>query len=413
MLSLLVAALVTAAPISTPAPTPQPRAFTASMAARITEYGRRIYAEHRTPGFAIGIVENARVVYERGFGVADLKSKTAFSTSTQFDASGVGRSIAVGAVLIAQQDGKLKLNDPISKYLPTPPAGSGSIEATLRTAFDQPIAAAIVERAEGVPYSDFLEQRIFAPLVMTQSLLATDTGASDLATGYTGFINRFTPVRLEAGTDDVVTSIADIEKWDTDFPILLRVDAVRAMFTPAAPNDERTQLGMGWHIDQRGGKRFVWQNGRASGFRSMNALLPDDHVAVIVASNADDRRDGRVASPERIASFILDVVDPPQQQRLSNVVVQRATDWLNRLADGRIDRTQLTPAFSAYLTDALVSRENFAALGKLQSIVPFASWKSESGDTIYEFIVHYPHDTYHYRFGVTDDGKIDTLVLVP
>ena len=82
------------------------------------------------------------------------------------------------------------------------------------------------------------------------------------------------------------------------------------------------------------------------------------------------------------------------------------------LRQSRLDRSELTPAFSAYLTDDLVARENFAALGRLQVIVPISSSTESGGDTLYEFLVRYPRAQYHYDFEVAPDGKIDGIMLV-
>jgi hypothetical protein len=109
---------------------------------------------------------------------------------------------------------------------------------------------------------------------------------------------------------------------------------------------------------------------------------------------------------------VLDALDPAQTDNLDNAVIMRARDWLQRLADKRIDRTQLTPAFSHYLSDQVVSRANVAAYGKLVSIVPLSSSPQPNGDTLYVFLVRFAKGQYHYRFTLTDDGKIDGLYLV-
>ena len=77
----------------------------------------------------------------------------------------------------------------------------------------------------------------------------------------------------------------------------------------------------------------------------------------------------------------------------------------------KIDREQLTPSFSSYLTDDLVARENFAGLGRLQTIVPLSSTSESDGDTLYEFLVSYPRAQYHYEFEVAADGKVDGITL--
>ncbi|MDP9025171.1 MAG: hypothetical protein M3N13_07350, partial [Candidatus Eremiobacteraeota bacterium] len=98
---------------------------------------------------------------------------------------------------------------------------------------------------------------------------------------------------------------------------------------------------------------------------------------------------------------------------MENAVIERAREWLGRLANHSIDRTQLTARFSSYLTDQLVVKENFAALGKAQTLVPISSTAGSGGDTVYEFLARFAHEQYHYRISIAKDGKIDGLVLEP
>jgi hypothetical protein len=214
------------------------------------------------------------------------------------------------------------------------------------------------------------------------------------------------------GDGGVVTNVYDLAKWDIGMPLLLRVDAERDIFTPSgAPGAE--QYGLGWVIDERSGKRYIWHNGEIGGYHAMNALLPDDHVAVIVFANVDALHSRSVVQPEDVAAQILDIVLPPARAHVDNAIVSRATEWLGRIADKNIDRTQLTPAFSTYLTDDLVTHANFAALGKPLDVIPIASVSQSDGRTLYEFLVRFQSGSYHYRFGLTSDGKIDEILLVP
>ncbi len=251
---------------------------------------------------------------------------------------------------------------------------------------------------------------------MNRTFLAGDNGISPQhAVGYTGKPGAFTPARpwdpaWLFGDGGVVTNTYDLAKWDIGMPLLLRVDAERDMFTPSgAPG--ATQYGLGWVIDQRGGKRYIWHNGEVAGYHAMNALLPDDHVAVIVFTNVDNFHSSAVVQPEDVAANILDIVLPPARANVNNAIVARATEWLGRIADKNIDRTQLTPAFSAYLTDDLVAKANFAAMGKPLDIIPISSASQDGGGTLYEFIVRFQNGRYHYRFGLTPDGKINEILL--
>ncbi len=459
----LILGLLAAANPQPQASLPPPHVFSAAMAREIDDVGSRAIAQGRSPGMSIAVVEDGRTVYARGFGEAQLKSRVRFAPDTQSYIGGVSESFTAAALLLLQQDGKIKLDDRVTKYVPEltvartatisqlvsqtsglpdcvhmagfpdqthtmkiddlivamnklkPQTTPG--EVFQRNICNALIAATIVERVANVPLSDYLQQHIFMPLVMNETFNAGDIGiAPGYAYGYTGRPGQFAPAHpwdpAWLAGNGIVTNAYDIAKWDIGLPLLLRVDAMRDMFTPAAASGDEKH-GLGWVIDQRDGRRYVWQNGEIPGYHAMNALLPDDHIAVIVLANTDSYRSRGVIAPEAIAAQVLDVVLPPGSTHMENAVIERAKEWLARLATHQIDRTQLTAAFSSYLTDALVEKENFASLGKPQTFVPISSSAGANGDTVYEFLVRFAHAQYHYRFVLTKDGKIDGLALVP
>ena len=438
--------------------------FTATMEHQIDDLGNRIVQTKRSPGLAVGVVEDGRIVYARGFGYADIAKRTRFSPGTQTYAGSITKQFTATALLLLQQDGKLKLDDPVTKYVPeltiakdvtirellNQTAGlpdeldlrgidqdrtksvklSDLIAAMNKMTlvavpgtqykynnFNYAIAALIVERVSGVPFSDYLQQHVFIPLLMNQTFLAGDNGISpDHAAGYTGSAGAFTATKpwdpaWLFGDGDLVTNVYDLAKWDIGMPLLLRVDAERDMFTPSGVPGA-TKYGLGWVIDERFGKRYIWHNGEVGGYHAMNALLPDDHLAVIVLANVDSFRSASVVQPEEVAAEILDIVLPPERANVDNAIVARAKEWLGRIASRNIDRTQLTPAFSAYLTDDLVAHAGFAALGKPLDFIPIGS-STGAGETVYEFLVRFQSGRFRYKFGLTPDGKIGEIWLAP
>lgn len=444
-------------------PSPLTHTFTATMAHRIDDIGNQVVRQKRAPGMAIAVVEDGRIVYARGFGLADLASGRHVDPDTQFYAGSLNKQFTAAAILLLVQDGKLKLDDKVTKYVPElTVAGDATVAQLLNqdaglpdytkspdlkldfqhtikmsdviaavnkmkpvaapgttyayNNFNYNVAGLIVERISGVPLSDYLQQHVFMPLVMNQTFLAGDTGISGShAVGYTGrpghFIkaNTVDPAWL-LGAGGLVTNVYDLAKWDIGFPLLLRDDAVRTMFTPSTATGA-THYGMGWVIDERDGKRYIWHNGEINGYLAMNALLPDDHLAVVVLQNVDRFASPRVSMPEEVASEVLDIALPPQHVRVDNAIMVKAREWLGRIADKRIDRTQLTPEFSSYLTDQLVAQSNFAALGKPQDLVPIASIAGPGDTTTYEFLVRYSHDQYRYKLTLTKDLKVAGLLL--
>ena len=331
-------------------------AVTQALSDRIDQMAKAQIHAGRTPGLAVGIVEDGRIVYARGFGFADLNKHVPMSADSQFYAGGLTRQFTAAAILLLAQDGKLVLGDHITKYIPEFRSGAGitiaqllaqtsglpppskipglSADPTqpikitnLLTSLDQTkpaappgtvyandpinylLAALIVERTSGVPLSDYLEQHIFIPLIMDHTFLAGDSGISPQhAIGYTRGSHGFDRAQVVdpswlGGDAGLVTTIYDLAKWDIAMPILLRVDAVRTMFAPGDTGP--TRYGMGWVIDRRGGKDFVWSDGDIAGYRATNALLPEQHVGVIVFSNADSLHGPTTIpeEPERASSI--------------------------------------------------------------------------------------------------------------
>lgn len=451
-----------------PQPTP-PQAppsappFSAAMSRAIDGAARAEVHSGSTPGLAVGVVEDGLLVYARGFGYANIHPKRLVTPSTQFYAGSLTKQFTAACVLLLVQQKKLSLDDKVTKYVPelsiakdvtvrelllqtsgfpnvrkaesvtrdlTAPIKTDELikaanQLGLETApgaqfndsnFNYLIAGLIVQRVSGVPLSVFYSTQIFQPLIMTSSLVAGDQGISPQhAMGYTRSAGKFARVQpwdpsWLLGSSDLVTTVQDLAKWDIGLPLLLNVDSVREMWTPLSLPGQ-IPYGMGCVVDQRGGQRFVWQNGQLAGYHAMNAMLPDQHLAVIVLANADSLHDTTV-QPERLANRILDIIAPLPPAHFENVIMTRAGEWLGRLARVDIDRTQLTPSFSQYLTDQVVHRADFKSFGPALSLVPVESDR-RGDDTVYVFDVKFRRGAYRFDFTLTPDGKIDGLFLQP
>ena len=177
----------------------------------------------RTVGLALGVVQDGHLVYAQGFGFASLSPHVPMTTDTEFYVGGLTMQFTAAAILLLAQDGKLHLDDRLTRFFPQFHAGANvSVEQLLTqtsglpqpsqvpglpTDFTHPvkltdafsaidrkgatpapdaayennplnylIAGAIVERASGLPLSDYLQQHILIPLVMNHTFLAGDSG---------------------------------------------------------------------------------------------------------------------------------------------------------------------------------------------------------------------------------------------
>lgn len=245
MISTLPTLLIAAAFATTPArpavpdstrsdSTRQPPSTVAELEARIREVLERTH----TPGIGLALVTRDSVIYAGGIGKADVASGRAATGKTLFRIGSTSKAFTSLAVLMLREEGKLHLDDPLRKHIPeiafenrweaTNPvrivnalehstgfddfafrdyANSDSTPLTLRQGLDftpstrvsrwrpgtrvsysnsgPPLAAYIVEKLEGKPFEQVVQQRIFDPLGMrTATYLFPSTMADSLATLY-------------------------------------------------------------------------------------------------------------------------------------------------------------------------------------------------------------------------------------
>ncbi len=293
----LACAALTLGPVAVAADPLGQHMLTPAMSAAIDKLGRGEVTGGQTPGVAVAVVEDGRWVYARGFGYANLATRRTVQATTEFYAGGITNQFTAAAILLLVQDGKLKLDDRVTKWVPELTVAKGVTVAQLLqqtsglpdythapgiTAdptrnvkladfiaavnkmqpqsnpgakfaynnFNYFIAGLIVERASSISLSDFLQARIFQPLSMSSSFMAGDTGISPMAAvGYTKGAHGFVAAKVWnpswlLGAGGLVTNVYDLAKWDIGFPLLVRDDGARAMFTPSGAPGLAYGMGM-------------------------------------------------------------------------------------------------------------------------------------------------------------------------
>jgi len=177
---------------------------------------------------------------------------------------------------------------------------SGKI-ASLPSAAALPIAllfvlacGALVEKISGRPLAQFLDEEIFAPLGMTDTV-AHEEGISTVnhrAFGYTheaGRWNRTDQDQTSAvlGDGGIYSSIDDLAKWDAALydERLLQPSSLRAAFTPTTHTDDpEIEYGYGWRITGE----TLWHSGESVGFRNVIVRYPKRHLTVVVLTNRNE-----------------------------------------------------------------------------------------------------------------------------
>jgi CubicO group peptidase (beta-lactamase class C family) len=300
------------------------------------------------PGAAVLVLREGAPPLRRGYGIADLEERRAVTPGTNFRLASITKQFTAAAILLLAEDGRLGLDDPARKWLPSlPPAAravtirqllthtSGLVdyedvipasqtkqlrdadvlsllEAQDRTYFQPGTAyrysnsgyallALIVERASERSFADFLRQRIFVPLGMTGTVAHQDGvdtvgerayGYSEEQGGWRRTDQSLTSAVL--GDGGVYSSIDDLAKWDVALydDRILSASSRGQAFTPATPTDDPTvEYGFGWRITGDS----LWHSGESIGFRNVIVRFPERRLTVVILTNRNDPEPYRTA----------------------------------------------------------------------------------------------------------------------
>jgi D-alanyl-D-alanine carboxypeptidase len=402
MTPLLVALMVLSA---TPSTEPVLDPHTQS---RVDALVRSTMAHQHLPGLSLAIARGGKTLYERGYGYRDLARRIPADAGTVYNIASCTKQFTATAIMLLKQDGRLKLDDTLSRYLPEFRHGKNITLQELLThtsgipdyadlndlphvatarqfvdlVADAPldfppgtqfeysntnyvILGMIVEQVSGMSYSAFLSRRIFGP----QGMKATSTRVvpetqPDGATGYTydGKIVPApqTPDDLGYGDGTVNTSANDLVRWDAalDGGDVVSAASWRAMTRAPLHSGYGPRGGYGFGLDLSSlyGHREVSHEGFNVGFASVNATFPDDHLEIIALSNGDPFYEDLFV--KRVFALII----PPTAEQLAgdlrsapgeDAAVTAATKrLLAEMQKGRIDRHSVTPGLAAQLTPA-------------------------------------------------------------
>jgi CubicO group peptidase (beta-lactamase class C family) len=291
------------------------------------------------PGASLLVVKDGKAVIERGYGYANMEEHIKAGPETNYRLASVTKQFTAASILLLKQDGKLKLSDPIRKYLPELPASDAKITienllahtsglvdyedlipasqtaqiddndvlrmiASQDHLYFQPGSAhrysnggyvllgLIVQRVSGMDLADFMKQRIFQPLGMDHTLMYEHHRGSkpaNRAYGYSLIDGKWTRTDQSVtsatrGDGGIYSNIQDFAKWDAALYTdkLLDAESRKLAFTPKDPVDDPDVLyGFGWRLS--GGT--TWHSGETMGFRNVIIRWPEQHLSVVILSN--------------------------------------------------------------------------------------------------------------------------------
>jgi CubicO group peptidase (beta-lactamase class C family) len=361
------------------------------------------------PSASIAIVKDGKIAYVKAYGLARIDPDRPATVETRYAIDSVSKEFTAAAVLILQQQGKLKLDDPAGKYLPDlgpaapvtlrqllthtagvrdfwpqdfvppemarPTTTAAIIQEWANRPLDFPVgtdwqysntgfvvAGAIIEKLADEKLMPFLRDHIFTPLKMTRvteddtaPLPASDAGA------YTRYgLGPLHPALKEGagwlfGSAGLAMKPSDLALWDISLidRSLLTAESYNAEFDSVHLNDGTDKhYGLGLDIEDVHGRRKIGHDGAGSGFLAENRIWPDDRIAIVALTNNDWASPGDLV--DRIAFLIL----PPKPEEA------RARAVFTGFQNGTVDRGLFTEGGNFYLTPEVLA-DMKASLGPL------------------------------------------------
>lgn len=317
--------------------------LTAAQTSAIDAIGRTSIDMRMAPSVEIAVLRDGAFVYRKGFGVRNVEDSVAPDDQTRYPIGSNTKQFTATSILMLQDQGKLRVDAPLSTYLPQIPHSrqvtlrnllmhtGGYSEFTAREDFDEvgarPATPAqivseavakpldfkpgtkrsysntgyvllqmVIEKLSGQSYADFVSSHIFKPLGMTSSYVRVgDDTSPDVATEYDDYSLGPWEHALHidytwfGGAGSIISNPADLAKWNAalDGGKLLSARSQHEMMTPVKVDQNFPDYGFAIQITKLpNGHRMVYHGGNTTGAATQDARFPDDHLQIIVLANS-------------------------------------------------------------------------------------------------------------------------------
>jgi CubicO group peptidase (beta-lactamase class C family) len=379
---------------------PAASAQTRAVVDSIDGFVRSELARQRVPGMSVAVLRGDSMLLARGYGYANVEHHVPATDSTVYPVGSVSKQFTAAAIVMLSEQGRLRLDDPITRYLPEGSAvwpsvtirhllthTSGVPQDTVpdwrrdytetelvRSAAAQPLEfepgdresysstgyallGIIIHRVTGVFYGDFLRDHLFRPLGMRTARVNSDADiVPNRAAGYylagdTLKNQEWVSPSINSTADCCLSfSVRDMAQWAIGLnqgKVLSRA-GLEMSWTPVRLNDGGTYpYGFGWNLTQQRGYRRIGHSGAWLGFQATIQRYPDFDITVIVLANLAQAKPEAIALG--IAGLLQPALTPPYllHTRLPGATPPTPIDkLLGDIASGR-DSAEVTPEFRA------------------------------------------------------------------
>ena len=316
------------------------------------------------PGAALLVKKDGRILHRKGYGTADLELGIPVDPDMSFRLGSITKQFTSVCILMLEERGKLSIKDPIDKYLPDYPMQgktisienllthtSGVVDYTSLSEWmplwrkdmsvaeiialfkDKPLdfapgehwrysnsgyilLGAIIEKASGETYEDFVRKNIFEPLGMKHSYYGSAMRVLPRRIpGYgldrNGFANApYISMTQPYAAGSLLSSVDDLALWNEALlsNTLIKKESLARAWTPFKLNDgTNSGYGYGWEISDYEGHRLIEHGGGIMGFSTYGMLFPDDRISIVLLTNSAIENRSPAPFAEKVADLVLGV----------------------------------------------------------------------------------------------------------
>jgi CubicO group peptidase (beta-lactamase class C family) len=296
-----------------------------------------------SPGCAVAVFQGDKVIFQKGYGLANIENNVPITTATSFDIASVSKQFTAYAAALLLEEGKISLTDDIKTYFPelndfphhitidqlihhtsglrdwpqTLAVAGWSMEdeltyeQILRMAFAQKdlnyepgneysytntgyvLLAELVSRVAGEPFQTHINKVIFEPLGMKNSLFSHDihnviaAKAQSYYKADSAAYGSYANTTTAMGSSSMVSTVEDLAKWlmflsknPADNPAVNRLHD-RGVLT----NGDSIHYAYGVWFEESGDLPVITHTGSWAGFRAMTMRFPTKDFGLVILSN--------------------------------------------------------------------------------------------------------------------------------
>src|SRR5262245_4863289 len=305
------------------------------------------YVQDKTFMGSVLVARGADVLLSKGYGSANLEWDVANAPSTKFRLGSITKQFTAVSILLLEERGKLKLDDPIKTYeTDAPPAwdritifnllthtsgipnftdlpeyqtmqlSDTPVAKTIATVRDRAldffpgekmsysnsgyiVLGDVIEKVSGLSYEKFVQDNIFTPLGMRDSGYdSNSTVIPHRASGYTsspkGLVNAgFVHMSIPHAAGALYSTTEDLLKWEQALfgGRIISAKSLEKMTTPFKNN-----YALGVTVQNASGRKVVQHGGGIQGFNTFLAFYPDDKLTIAVLANVNGTAPGAIAA---------------------------------------------------------------------------------------------------------------------